>query len=139
MLKNIFVDLNVILDVFLQRAKFEAARDVLLLGEQSAYKLYISAHLVTTFAYLLEDAKVPRAKILQHIDWLLGTFRVVATDKTVLEAALKSRVSDYEDAVVEQAAVAATAKIIITNNVNDFKLSSVPAQTPQQLLADLSV
>lgn len=132
--KNIFVDLNVIIDVFLERDGFGASRDILQLGEQSACQLYISAHAVTTFVYLLEDAQVPRPKILEHIGWLLGTFSVVATGKQLLEVALKSHVSDYEDAVVEQAAAAAAAKVIVTNNVRDFKFSTVPAQTPRQYL-----
>jgi hypothetical protein len=58
--ERILVDLNVVLDVFLARPGFEAARDVIQLGEQHGCQIYFSAHGVTTMAYLLEHAGVPR-------------------------------------------------------------------------------
>lgn len=132
--KNIFVDLNVVLDVFLARQGFEASKNVIKLGEQSEYRLWISGHCVTTLAYLLERAKLSRPKILQHITWLLDTFSVVSLDEQLLRAATLSLVTDYEDAVIEQAAIKANAKVIITGNIRDFRHSAVQAQTPEQFL-----
>lgn len=129
---NIFIDLNVILDVFLERKGFELSSDVIQLGEQSSITLYISAHMVTTFAYLLESAKVPRQKILQHIEWLLSTFTIIPIDDALLYKALKSNISDYEDAVIEQAAQTSECTEILTRNVKDFKTSIVKAQTPEE-------
>src|SRR3989344_4054093 len=130
--KNIFVDLNVIIDVLLARDNFEASKKVIELGQRADARLYISAHAVTTFAYLLEGAKVPRPEILRHINWLLKTSYVIAVDGRLLDGATKSRLADYEDAVVEQAASKAGAKVIVTNNAKDFRASSVPARTPSQ-------
>lgn len=132
--KNILIDLNVIVDVFLARPGFEPSRDVILLGEQGMCRLYVSAHMVTTLSYLLEDAKVPRPKILEHVTWLLDTFHVIPTDDKLLRAATTSSLSDYEDAVVEQSAIAIGAAIIITRNIRDFRRSVVPAKTSQQYL-----
>ncbi|HTE22687.1 MAG TPA: PIN domain-containing protein [Candidatus Limnocylindria bacterium] len=42
--KNILIDLNVILDVLLERKSFEASLGILRLSERDAYQLYISAH-----------------------------------------------------------------------------------------------
>ena len=55
MLTNILVDLNVILDVFLERNGFKASSDVIQLGEVN-HNLYISAHSRT---YL----KMPRSLV----------------------------------------------------------------------------
>jgi predicted nucleic acid-binding protein len=136
MLKNILIDLNIILDVLLERSGFEASRDIIQLGEADGHTLFISAHIVTTFAYLLENAKVPKNQIAQHIDWLLQTSAVVPVDATLLQAALKSRIDDYEDAVVEAAAVACKASVIITRNIKDFKFSTVQALVPEAFLQD---
>lgn len=133
--KNIFVDLNVILDVFLARQGFEASQDIIQLGEQTDYQLWVSAHLVTTLAYLLEASKVPRSKISEHIEWLLDTFGVVTTDEQLLRAATLGPITDYEDSVVEQAAIKAGAEVIITRNIRDFRNSTIKAQTPKQYLA----
>jgi predicted nucleic-acid-binding protein len=135
--KNIFVDLNVIVDVLLERTGFEASSRVIESGELGNAQLYISAHMVTTFAYLLEAAKVPRPEILRHIHWILNLFTVVATDNSLLTTALKSRVDDYENAVVEQAAHTCGAAMIITRNVRDFRASIVRAITPEEYLAQV--
>lgn len=130
--KNILIDLNVIIDMLLERRGFEASRDVIQLGERGRHRLFISAHMVTTFAYVLEAARVPRPQILRHVEWLLQFFVVVPVDSALLEAALKSRIRDYEDAVVEQAARACDALVIVTRNVKDFKPGTVRAMSPEQ-------
>jgi predicted nucleic-acid-binding protein len=131
---NILIDLNVILDVFLERNGFKASSDVIQLGEAGDHSLYISAHIVSTFAYLLENAKVPRRKILEHIDWILRTFTVVPVDSRLLTLALKSNIADFEDAIIEQAAQVSDCSLIITRNIKDFKASIVEAILPEQLL-----
>ncbi len=131
MQKNILIDLNVILDVLLERKGFNSAQNVLELSESNDYRLYISAHIVTTFAYLLESAKVPDFQIIYQLSWLLGTFMVVPVDNKLLMDALKSKIKDYEDAVVEQAAIACNAAVIVTQNIKDFQASTIQALTPE--------
>ena len=131
---NILIDLNVILDVFLERSGFKASSDVIQLGETQDHSLYISAHIVSTFAYLLENAKVPRQKILEHIDWMLRTFTVVPVDSQLLSLALKSSMVDFEDAIIEQAAQVSACSLIITRNIKDFKASTIEAILPEGLL-----
>lgn len=132
--KNILIDLNIILDVFLERNGFEASSNIIQLGEAQDHSLYISAHVVGTFAYLLENAKVPRRKILEHIDWMLQTFTVVPVDGQLLSLALKSSITDFEDAIIEQAAQMSACSLIVTRNLKDFKASAVKAVSPEQLL-----
>ncbi len=135
--KNILIDLNVILDVFLERKGFEASSDVIQLSESKNYNLYISAHIVSTLAYLLENANVPRSQIIKHIDWMLLVFVVVPVDSPLLRLALKSQINDFEDAIIEQAARASSSGLIITRNLKDFKASTVAAMAPEQFLQSL--
>lgn len=130
MQQNILVDLNVILDILLQRSGFKSSQAVL----ESHHNLFISGHMVTTFAYILEQAKVPQAEIKRNILWLLNTFSVVATSDTILKNALKSKVSDYEDAVVEQSASNCEASVILTRNIRDFINSVIPPITPENFI-----
>lgn len=132
---NILIDLNVILDLLLDRKGSDASKTVLELSEHDSHHLYISAHIVTTFTYLLEEANVPISQIQRHISWLIETFTVVPVNSTLLKNALKSRIRDYEDAVIEQAAIACGATTIITRNVKDFKASSLPALKPEEYIS----
>jgi predicted nucleic acid-binding protein len=135
--KNILIDLNIILDVFLERKGFEASSDVIQLSESKNYNLYISAHIVSTLAYLLGNAKVPRSQVIKHIDWMLQVFAVIPVDGPLLSLALKSNVRDFEDAIIEQAARASSSSLIITRNLKDFKASTVEAMAPEQFLQSL--
>lgn len=133
--KSIFIELNIIVDVLLERKGFEASLAVIELGERKGYQLSVSAHMVTTLAYLLEAAQLPRVAVAEYVAWLLDTFQIIPTGETLFRAALSSRLTDYEDAVVEQAALKADAAIIITRNIRDFRHSVVPAQTPEAYLS----
>lgn len=135
--KNILIDLNVLLDVFLERDGYRASLDVIRLGELGNRQLFMSAHAVTTFAYLLEDAKVPKDTLLEHIRWVLQQFSIVPVDGAILDAAVRSGIKDYEDAVVEQAAVTCHAEAIVTRSTKDFKAGSIHAVTPEVFLGSL--
>jgi len=132
--KNICVDLNVLVDIVLQRPGYEAARDVIASGELGQSKLFLSAHEITTFDYILKRAGIPRADRNRFLAWLLKVCSVISTHETILMRAFASAITDYEDAVVEQAALAAHCDYIITRNVRDFKNSAMPALTPEAYL-----
>lgn len=134
MQENIFIDLNVVLDVLLERNGFESSRQILELNELTNFKLHISTHFVTTFSYLLEEAKVPFGDLRAHIKWLIETFNIVPADNLVLKNALKSHIKDYEDAVVEQTAILCKATTIITRNTKAFNASVIQALKPEDYL-----
>jgi predicted nucleic acid-binding protein len=137
MQKNILVDLNIVLDVFLERKGYAASQHVLELNESSIYKIYISAHAITTLSYLLESNKIGKDRLSKNINWVLQVFQTVSVDSKLLRSALLSNVNDYEDAVVEQSALACSAEVIITRNIKDFKFSRVPALTPEDFIKQL--
>ncbi len=43
--------------------------------------------------------------------------------------------TDFEDAVTSEAAIAAGVEVIVTRNKPDFSASSVPAMLPEEFLA----
>ncbi|HEY1646262.1 MAG TPA: PIN domain-containing protein [Candidatus Saccharimonadales bacterium] len=133
-LENIFIDLNIIVDVVLERVGYKSSLAVIELSDSSDVQLFVSAHTVTTFAYLLEQAKIKRSEIHKYIEWMLMTFIVIPTDQIVLNEALKSRILDYEDAVIDKSARSCGALFIVTRNMKDFKWSSVRAITPEDYL-----
>lgn len=133
--ENILVDLNIILDVLLERSGHQASQSILELQQLDRAHVFISGHAVTTFAYLLEHAKVPNAEIRRHLHWLLQTFSVVDTNQEILMNALPSQIADYEDALVEQAAISCNASRIITRNTKDFIRSRIPATSPESFIS----
>jgi predicted nucleic acid-binding protein len=132
--KSILIDINVILDVLIKRSGYKASVAVIALTENDNFGLWISAHSLTTLAYLLEKDGQPRVVVLKTINWALEAFETVPISADLLKAAAASKMQDFEDAVMEQAALACKASVIVTRNIRDYKLSSVAALTPEQFL-----
>lgn len=55
----------------------------------------------------------------------------------MIEKALRSKIEDFEDAVLEQTAYLVGAEAIITRNTKDFHRSSIKALDPAELFAAL--
>jgi len=129
------VDTNVVLDVLLDRQPFvKAAAQVFALAEESRIEGFLCATTVTTVDYLLGQALAPdvaRAALQR----LLDLFEVAPVNRPVLEQALRSDISDFEDAVIEQSARLVLADAIVTRNLPDFAKSFVTAFDPPELLS----
>jgi predicted nucleic acid-binding protein len=131
----VLVDTNVVLDVLLDRRPFaEAATQVFALVEESRIEGFLCATTVTTVDYLLGQALAP-AKAREALQRLLNLFEIAPVNRPVLEQALRSRLSDFEDAVLEQAGRLVAVDAITTRNVRDFEKSTVTVFDPLQLIS----
>ncbi|MCP4686747.1 MAG: PIN domain-containing protein [Desulfobacterales bacterium] len=74
---------------------------------------------------------VGKKQALAIIEDLLRCIEVVSVDKTVILHALRSDLSDFEDAVQEGAAKQAGISIIVTRNEADFKQSDLSIYHPE--------
>ena len=132
---RVLVDTNVVLDVLLERRPFaEAAPRIFALVEESRIEGFLCATTVTTVDYLLGQALAP-AKARDALQRLLDLFEIAPVNRPVLEQALRSGISDFEDAVVEQAGRLVSVDAITTRNGKDFKKSTVPIFDPAELLS----
>jgi len=127
---KVLFDTNVVLDVLLNRQPF--ADDAALLMsqvERSEISGLLCATTVTTIHYLIAKA-LDADSAIKHIRLLLSLFEIAPVNRVVLENALERGFTDYEDAVIAEAASHAGADYIITRNIRDFKNCPVPAYTP---------
>ena len=65
---------------------------------------------------------------------LLKLFEVAPVNRLVLQAALSSDISDYEDAVLAASAHHAGLDVLVTRDLRDFKNAPLPAHLPDDLL-----
>ena len=134
---KVLVDTNIILDVLLNRKPHVAASaQILAYIEESKLEGFICATTVTTIHYLLE-CSLEKQAARQAIQRLLHLFEIAPVNRPVLQEAVLSKISDYEDAVIEQAALLVQADVIVTRNTKDFKKSNVKAMDPSELLSCL--
>ncbi len=134
---KVLVDTNVVLDVLLDRHPFaNAASGIFALIEQSKLQGILCATTITTIDYLLTQ-NLPRPAARQTIRKLLELFEIAPVTRAVLEEALQSKMSDFEDAVLDQAGRLSGAELIVTRNQKDFRHASLKVSGPDELLTRL--
>ena len=133
---RVIVDTNVVLDVLLARRPFvESASRVFALVEQSRIEASLC---VTTVDYLLTQS-LSRDEGRQALRGLLDLFEIAPVNRSVIEKALRSKIEDFKNAVLEQAGCLVGAEVIITRNTKDFRKSSIKALDPTELLSALEM
>ena len=136
---KILFDTNVVLDVMLDRKPFaEPASELMSLVESRTISGLLCATTVTTIHYL-STRVLGSAKAQNQIRDLTMLFEIAAVNRAVIEDALVSRFSDFEDAVLYQAARHSGAKAIVTRDVKGFKRSELPVYSPDEMLTALQL
>ena len=64
---------------------------------------------------------------------ITGLFSIAAVDGKIVQDALSSNFTDFEDAVQCYTAVACCADVIVTRNAKDFGLSPLLVKTPKEI------
>lgn len=132
---KVLFDTNVILDHMLEREPHvESAERLLSLVDSGAVEGIICATTATTIHYLASKA-VGAKRAAEYLRTLLSIFDVACVDRDVLAGALDTGFTDYEDAVLHEAALSAGAAAIVTRNGKDFTRSTIPVFDPSELLA----
>ena len=132
---RVIVDTNVVLDVLLARKPFvRTAVQLFELIERGQVEGMLCATSVTTLDYLLTQS-LSRAESRETLRRLLRLFEIAPVTRAVIEEALQSRMTDFEDAVVEQAGRLAGAEAVITRDTRDFRQSVIKALAPDELLS----
>ncbi len=134
---KILFDTNIILDVLLDKKPFsEHASFLMSLVERSEITGFLCATTVTTIHYLLAK-NLDSAKAMGSINALMSLFEVASVNRLVLENALVSKFTDFEDSVLHEAGRHCGAEYIVTRNISDFKHAKLPAYTPTEFLSML--
>jgi len=136
---RLFIDTNIIVDLLAARAPFAAdAAQLFTLADMGRVKLFTSSIAVTTTFYLLQKEVKPEVA-RAAIQKLLTLVKVVdAGHPGIIRAINDIQFKDFEDAVQYQSALAAKAKILVTQNEKDFGKSAISVMTPKQVLNSIS-
>ena len=132
------IDTCVIVDILQKREPFcQPAMDILLAVANRKCTGILTAKSITDIYYILRRSIHSEEEARKLIHILFALFEVKDTFSADCELALDSSMRDYEDAVMAQTASRVGADCIVTRNLKDYKLSSLPAFSPEQFLAEL--
>lgn len=129
-----FVDSDVILDLLAKREPhyLYAAKLFTLVDEQKV-EVYTSPIVFANLHYLLRKMK-SNEFAMKSLRKLKTFLKVLPTDERVIEQALNSEFSDFEDAIQYFTSVNNGLKQIITRNTNDYKRSKIAISTAEEFI-----
>jgi predicted nucleic acid-binding protein len=132
------VDTNVFLEIINLREFHREAGEIIETARKRDFLACVATHQVTTIAYYARKSLSRQDEFRALMSELLGFLHVIPVSASNLKEALYSRITDFEDAVLESAALHDGADFIVTRNAKDFKDSRVKALSPAQFLKLLS-
>ena len=122
-MKRVFIDTNILIDYILEREYGQDAKQLLQRGFDGEVKLFASYLTFANMAYIL-GKKIDIYELFGDLNQFIT---VLPMDEDQFQAALKQPVSDFEDMLQYQCAMAGNCDIIITNNKKDFgTLTALP-------------
>ncbi len=131
---RVLLDNDVNLDFVLARQPFFAeAEQIFIAAAQNKFVAYI-ASISAINIYYIGRKEIGRNSVLQELEKLLKLVKVCPIDSTNLQSGLTSPITDYEDAVQHECALAENLDAIVTRNAKDYKNATVKVYSPSEFL-----
>ena len=132
---KLLVDINVLLDVLLQREPWaDSAAQLLTKVERGEASGFVAGHTLTTVHYIVSRAR-DRQTAAAAITDLLRFLEIVAVEKADFNQALVLPIDDFEDAVQGAAALKIGADYVVSRDEAGFRGLSIPSVNPGEILS----
>jgi predicted nucleic acid-binding protein len=131
---KVFLDTDVILDLLTRREPhFEPAVELFLEIQNKAIQAYTSPVVIANLFYILHR-HFDRKKAIQSLMKIRTLVGVLNCGVHVIDSALLSDFTDFEDAVQYYTALENSIDIIITRNIKDYKTATITVTTPLEYM-----
>ena len=136
-MNNLLVDTNVVLDLLAKRQPFyDHAAQIFSLADKGKINLAVGSLTFANTNYVLGKLKSPKEarEILRRFRILV---KILPLNDKVVDLALNSKFSDFEDGLQYYSAQENEQDVIITRDLSDFRESKIPVLTPEEYLISL--
>lgn len=131
---RILLDTDINLDFVLARQPFFIeAKEIFLHLAQNKFEAYI-AGITAINIYYFGRKKIGRNDTLKELEKLLRLVKICTVNSAILQKAINSAITDYEDAVQHECAVTENLDAIVTRNAKDYKNAVVTVYSPAEFL-----
>jgi predicted nucleic acid-binding protein len=133
-LKKLFFDTDVILDISITREiDIKDSVKLVNLVENGLYKGFTSTIIFSNIHYI-QRKLIGQEVSINFLKKLRTLLTVLNVDDLIIQKALESEFTDFEDAIQYFTAMENNMDCITTRNVNDYKKALIPVYTPTELL-----
>jgi predicted nucleic acid-binding protein len=134
MTARVFLDTDIILDLLLKREPFfPAAADLFLAVQDGRIGGCVSPLIFSNLFYILRQ-KMPGSEALSALRKLKLLVRVLPMDERILDLALASSFTDFEDALQYYTALAHDLGAVVTRNKKDYREAKLPILDARECL-----
>ena len=135
MIKKVFIDSDIILDVATGRMPFvEHSKTALALIENGYALGVISSNSITNIYYILRKIS-SNDKARSFIKTILKYISVITVDHDSVLSAVDSKFIDFEDGVQNYCALKNQCDLILTRNIKDYTFSELQVLEPNEFIA----
>ena len=134
-MEKVFIDSDIILDWLAERKPYYAPAAALFsLAERGALESYVSPLIFANLFYILRKLKSPKEArtILKKLRLVV---KVLPIDEKIIDQALASEFTDFEDAIQYHTALQHSVTALITRNTKDYKKPAISVCTAEEYLA----
>ena len=134
---KIFLDTNVLLDIFMRREPYyDASAQVVYACERGQFTGGFTTLSACNIVYALRT-QLGSAQTIEAIRRLVGIIEPIGTSVASLLQSLENPQTDFEDTVQSKCALEWNADTIITRDKSGFTDSAIPVLTPSEFLLQL--
>lgn len=133
---SVLIDTNIIIDALQNRERFANYSELVVL-QAYEYDGYISATSVTDIYYIQRRYYHDKEKARKNLEKVLKLYGIIDVTEIDSRNALRSDISDFEDAVLVESAKRNSIDCIVTRNTKDFKNTGIKVYTPIEFLEQM--
>ncbi len=134
MIKKLFVDTDIILDLLINREPFYLpAATIFSKADQNELKIFVSSLAFANLNYILSK-QYSAAETRKKLITFKTLVTVLSVNDKVLELVLSSNFKDFEDGLQYFTAIENGIKILLTRNLKDYKAAEISVMSAEQFL-----
>ena len=119
-MKKLFLDTNILLDYYLNRAGANEAEMIFKQADAGKIELFVSVLTFANLAYVIKRQHT-KEEVYTALDEIERRINALPMDRQQLRNAINQPCKDFEDMLQYQCAVAGCCDVIITNNTKDYR------------------
>jgi len=133
-MNKVFVDTDVILDLLSERIPhFHFSAVLFTFAEMKKIELYTTPLIMANTFYILRK-QLGNDEARSALRKLRILLKIIDSSESIIDKALNSSFTDFEDAIQYYTALENGIKIILTRNLRDYKNADMIVQTPETFL-----
>ena len=135
MRSRVFVDTDIVYDLLAKREPhYQAAARLFTLADEGKIHIFISALTVANIHYLISKQRTA-TEAKQTIRNFRLLVHIVPVNEKIIDLALNSDFSDFEDAIQYFSALENDIALLLTRNLKDYRKAAIVVMTAQDFIS----